>query len=66
MVAHGGRTAIVTAPGGRFSTVAATAGFRLDHPGLGRRMRVRFARQPLPELVDELNRFNPLRTGPDC
>lgn len=59
MLARGGRTAIVTAPGGHFSTVASTARFQLDHPRLGRRMRVFSIRQPLGELVDELNRFNP-------
>jgi phenylacetate-CoA ligase len=59
MLARGGRTAIVTAPGGHFYTVAATARFQMDHPRLGRRMRVFSIRQPLPELVDELNRFNP-------
>jgi phenylacetate-CoA ligase len=59
ILARGGRTAIVTAPGGHFSTVATTARFQLDHPRLGRRMRVFSIRQPLPELVDELNRFNP-------
>jgi len=59
LLARGGRTAIVTAPGGHFSTVAATARFQLDHPSLGRRMRVFSIRQPLPELVDELNRFKP-------
>ncbi|GIF45816.1 phenylacetate-coenzyme A ligase PaaK-like adenylate-forming protein [Asanoa ferruginea] len=59
LLARGGRTAILTAPGGHFSTVATTARFQLDHPRLGRRMRVFSIRQPLPELVDELNRFNP-------
>ncbi|WP_020663736.1 coenzyme F390 synthetase [Amycolatopsis benzoatilytica] len=59
MLARGGRTAIVTAPGGHFYTVAATALFQLDHPWLGRMMRVFSVRQPLPELVDELNQFNP-------
>jgi pimeloyl-ACP methyl ester carboxylesterase/phenylacetate-coenzyme A ligase PaaK-like adenylate-forming protein len=58
VLARGGRTAIVTSPGGHFYTVAATARFQLDHPRLGRRMRVFSIRQPLPELVDELNQFN--------
>ncbi len=59
MLARGGRTAIVTAPGGHFYTVAATARFQLDHHRLGRRMRVFSIRKPLPELVDDLNRFDP-------
>ncbi|HEY3506462.1 MAG TPA: phenylacetate--CoA ligase family protein [Actinocatenispora sp.] len=59
LLARGGRTAIVTAPGGHFFTVAGTARFQLDHPRMGRRMRVLSIRQPLAELVDELNRFNP-------
>ncbi|TQS24075.1 phenylacetate--CoA ligase family protein [Microbispora sp. KK1-11] len=59
ILARGGRTAIATAPGGHFYTVAGTARFQLDHPRLGRRMRVFSIRRPVPELVDELNRFNP-------
>ncbi|WIY06585.1 phenylacetate--CoA ligase family protein [Amycolatopsis mongoliensis] len=59
MLARGGRTAIVTAPGGHFFTVAGTARFQLDHPRLGRRMRVFSIRRPLPDLVEELNRFDP-------
>ncbi|PKW18187.1 phenylacetate--CoA ligase family protein [Saccharopolyspora spinosa] len=59
MLARGGRTAIVTAPGGHFFTVAGTARFQRDHPRLGRRLRFCSIHQPLSELVDELNRFNP-------
>ncbi|MEV6037478.1 hypothetical protein AB0L65_40450 [Nonomuraea sp. NPDC052116] len=59
MITNGGRTAVVTAPGGHFYTVATTARFQLDHPRLRQRMRVFSIRQPLPELVDELNRFKP-------
>ncbi|MGI8312419.1 hypothetical protein [Saccharopolyspora hattusasensis] len=59
MLAGGGRTAIVTAPGGHFFTVAGTARFQRDHPRLGRRLRVFSIHRPLPELVEELNRFNP-------
>lgn len=56
---RGGRTAVVTAPGGHFYTVAGTARFQLDHPRLGRRMRVFSISLPLPELVEQLNEFNP-------
>ncbi|MGW5364618.1 phenylacetate--CoA ligase family protein [Actinopolymorpha pittospori] len=59
MAARAGRTAVVSAPGGHFFTVATTARFRLDHPWLGRMMRVFSIHQPLPDLVAELNRYNP-------
>ncbi|WP_406318584.1 hypothetical protein OHA77_14270 [Streptosporangium sp. NBC_01639] len=58
-LARAGRTAIVTAPGGHFSTVATPARFRLDRPWLGRMMRVFSINQPMAELVDELNRYGP-------
>jgi len=58
-LAHGGRTAVITAPGGHFFTVAGTERFRKDNPLVGRMLRVFSMRQPLPELVAELNRFNP-------
>ncbi|MHA7987327.1 phenylacetate--CoA ligase family protein [Rathayibacter sp. CAU 1779] len=59
MLAGGGRTAVVTAPGGHFFTVASTRRFQLDHPRLGTRMRVFSIAQPLEQLVDQLNGFNP-------
>jgi phenylacetate-CoA ligase len=59
MAARGGRTAILTAPGGHFYTVAGTARFQREHPRLGKRMRFFAIDLPLPELVDELNRYNP-------
>ncbi|MFC4562242.1 phenylacetate--CoA ligase family protein [Nocardiopsis mangrovi] len=59
MLARAGRTAVVTAPGGHFSTVAATARFRLDHPWAGRILRVFSIEQPLEDLVAELNRYRP-------
>lgn len=59
MILRRGRTAIVTAPGGHFSTIATAARFRLDHPRLGRAMRVFSARMPLPALVNQLNQFHP-------
>ncbi|WP_020575735.1 phenylacetate--CoA ligase family protein [Actinopolymorpha alba] len=59
MITRAGRTAIVSAPGGHFFTVAGAARFRLDHPRLGRLTRVFSIHQPLPELVAELNRYNP-------
>lgn len=59
MIARAGRTAILTAPAGHFFTVATTARFQLDHPWLGKMLRIFSIRQPLPELVAELNRFNP-------
>lgn len=59
MVTRVGRTAIVTAPGGHFYSVAGTARFQRDHPRLGRMMRFFSINRPLPELVDELNEFDP-------
>ncbi|MFC3997559.1 hypothetical protein ACFOVU_16620 [Nocardiopsis sediminis] len=59
VLARAGRTAVVTAPGGHFFTVASTARFRLDHPWTGRIMRVFSIEQPLADLVDELNRYRP-------
>jgi phenylacetate-CoA ligase len=59
LLARGGRTAVVTAPGGHFYTVASARRFRLDHPWLGRIMQVFPVDRPLPELVEGLNRFNP-------
>ncbi|MBB3729036.1 phenylacetate--CoA ligase family protein [Nonomuraea dietziae] len=58
-LARAGRTAIVTAPGGHFATVAGAARFGVDRPWLGRMMRVFSINQPMAELVDELNRFDP-------
>lgn len=58
-LARGGRTAIVTAPGGHFSTVASAAWFRRERPMLGRILRVFSINQPLADLVAELNRYNP-------
>ncbi|GAA4586056.1 coenzyme F390 synthetase [Planotetraspora phitsanulokensis] len=55
----GGRTAIVSAPGGHFSTVATAARFRRDHPRLSWMLREFSIHQPLPELAAELNRYNP-------
>jgi phenylacetate-coenzyme A ligase PaaK-like adenylate-forming protein len=59
ILARGGRTAIVAAPGGHFFTVAATERFRRESPRLGRMMRVFPTDQPLSALVDELNQYNP-------
>ncbi|MEU5849774.1 phenylacetate--CoA ligase family protein, partial [Saccharopolyspora shandongensis] len=58
-LARGGRTAVIAAPSGHFYTVASTERFRRDHPRLGRIMRSFPTDQPLPTLVDELNRYNP-------
>ncbi|GAB3896217.1 hypothetical protein GCM10027612_50260 [Microbispora bryophytorum subsp. camponoti] len=54
-----GRTAIVSAPPGHFSTVAGAARFRRDHPRLGWMLREFSIHMPLPELAAELNRYNP-------
>ncbi|AHH97868.1 coenzyme F390 synthetase [Kutzneria albida] len=59
VLTHAGRTAVVAATGGHFYSVASTARFRLDHPWLGRILRVFSINQPLPELVAELNDYNP-------
>lgn len=56
---RGGRTAIVSAPGGHFFTVASAERFRLDHSRFGRMMRVFSINQPLPQLVAELNDYSP-------
>jgi putative adenylate-forming enzyme len=58
-LAHGARTAVITAPGGHFFTVAGTERFRKDNPLAGRILRVFSVQQPLPDLVAELNRYNP-------
>ncbi|MEV0698724.1 phenylacetate--CoA ligase family protein [Saccharopolyspora sp. NPDC050389] len=58
-LARGGRTAVIAAPSGHFYTVASAERFRRDHPRLGRIMRSFPIDQPLPTLVDELNRYNP-------
>lgn len=55
----GGRTAIVSAPGGHFSTVATAARFRRDHPRLSWMLREFSINQPLTDLAAELNRYNP-------
>ncbi|MGI5158510.1 hypothetical protein [Microbispora sp. CA-102843] len=54
-----GRTAIVSAPGGHFATVASAARFRRDHPRLGWMLREFSIHQPLADLAAELNRYNP-------
>ncbi|MCK2215944.1 hypothetical protein MF672_019395 [Actinomadura sp. ATCC 31491] len=59
LLARGARTAIVTAPGGHFSTVASVERFRRDHPRLAWMMRVFSINQPLPDLVAQLNRYDP-------
>ncbi|WP_214413932.1 hypothetical protein [Sphaerisporangium fuscum] len=59
VLARAGRTAIVSAPGGHFFTVASAAWFRRERPLLGRTLRVFSINQPLPDLVAELNRYNP-------
>ncbi|MEV0083687.1 phenylacetate--CoA ligase family protein [Saccharopolyspora sp. NPDC050642] len=59
VLARGGRTAVIAAPSGHFYTVASAERFRRDHPRLGRIMRSFPIDQPLPTLVDELNRYNP-------
>ncbi|MFC8800948.1 phenylacetate--CoA ligase family protein [Promicromonospora sp. NPDC057138] len=59
MLAHGLRTAAVTAPGGHFYTVAGMERFRRDHPRLSRIMRVFPIDQPLAAMVDGLNRYQP-------
>ncbi|MFI6599479.1 hypothetical protein ACIBHX_24770 [Nonomuraea sp. NPDC050536] len=59
VLTHAGRTAIVTAPGGHFSTVASAAWFRRERPLTGRILRVFSINQPLPDLVAELNRYKP-------
>ncbi|MEW9550381.1 hypothetical protein [Nonomuraea sp. NPDC050783] len=59
VLVRGGRTAIVTAPGGHFSTVATVERFRRDHPRLAWMMRVLSVNQPLPDLVAQLNRYDP-------
>lgn len=59
VLTHAGRTAVIAATGGHFYSAASTARFRLDHPRLGRILRVFSINQPLPDLVAELNDYNP-------
>jgi phenylacetate-coenzyme A ligase PaaK-like adenylate-forming protein len=59
ILTRAGRTAIVTAPGGHFATVAGPARMRRERPLIGRMMRVFSINQPLSDLVAELNRYNP-------
>ncbi len=54
-----GRTAIVSAPGGHFATVASAARFRRDHPRLGWMLREFSIHQPLADLAAELGRYKP-------
>jgi phenylacetate-CoA ligase len=54
-----GRTAVIAASGGPFLTTASTARFRQDSRLAGQIMRVFSVNQPLPELVADLNRYNP-------
>lgn len=59
VLTHAGRTAVIAATGGHFYSAASTARFRLDHPRLGRILRVFSINQPLPDLVAGLNDYNP-------
>ncbi|RCV50906.1 phenylacetate--CoA ligase family protein [Marinitenerispora sediminis] len=59
LLARAGRTAIVSAPAGHFFTVALPARLRKEHPWMGRFMRAFPIDRPLPELVAELNRYDP-------
>jgi phenylacetate-coenzyme A ligase PaaK-like adenylate-forming protein len=59
VLARGGRTAVIAATGGHFFSAASTTRFRLDHPWLGRILRVFSVNQPLGELVAGLNDYNP-------
>jgi phenylacetate-CoA ligase len=59
ILARVGRTAVITASGGHFFTITSTERFRMANPLAGRIMRVFSMRQPLPDLVAELNRYNP-------
>ncbi|MER6511279.1 hypothetical protein ABT158_30985 [Nonomuraea sp. NPDC001636] len=58
-LARAGRTAIVTAPGGHFATLAGPARAALERPWLGRLMRIIPTDQSMEKMVDELNRFDP-------
>jgi phenylacetate-coenzyme A ligase PaaK-like adenylate-forming protein len=58
-ITHLGRTAVIAASGGHFLTTASTARFRQDSRLAGQIMRVFPLNQPLPELVADLNRYNP-------
>src|SRR5690606_20195133 len=59
VLARRGRTAVVTAPRGHFYTVASAERIRLEHPWLGGLARVFPIDRPLPELVAELNAYDP-------
>ncbi|WP_163513585.1 phenylacetate--CoA ligase family protein [Fodinicola acaciae] len=59
VLTHAGRTAVIAATGGHYYSAASVARFRLDHPRLGRIMKVFSIDQPLPELVAGLNDYDP-------
>jgi len=59
LLAHGARTAVVSAPAGHFFTVAVPARFQWERPRLGRIMKVFPIDRPMDELVEGLNRYDP-------
>ena len=59
LLRHGLRAAALVAGGGHFAGVVLTESARRRAPVIARRVRVFSVLRPLPELVAELNAFNP-------
>ena len=58
-----GRTALVIATGGHFTGAAGMARLRKSSPGRTKRLLVLPAKTPLPDVVAQLNHFNPVMLG---
>ena len=56
---RGVRSAIIYATGGHFGGVSLAQWWRRSRPILGKRSRIFSVQSPLPELVEELNAFQP-------
>ncbi|MGQ1839903.1 phenylacetate--CoA ligase family protein [Kocuria turfanensis] len=63
LVVRGGRFAAVVATGGHFLAVATSTREQRERPRRHRRLRILSIHRPLPELVAELNAFDPLLLG---
>lgn len=63
LVLRGGRFAAVVATGGHFLAVATSTRELRERPRRRRRLRILPVHRPLPELVAELNAFDPLLFG---
>jgi phenylacetate-coenzyme A ligase PaaK-like adenylate-forming protein len=64
IVLRGGRMAMVMATGGHFASAVAATRMRRGSPRRARRIGVFPADTPMPQLVEELNRFRPAVMAP--